>query len=164
MAVAEWLRRLDCDPATRVRFSPATHLSHRAAGERKHSQRSSRVREQPQTLWDVVQWKNVGLWNPMSMVRVHPSQPLAGSSTGRALRSERRGSKFDPSPVSHFAGVVQWIRTERYERSDRGSSPCIRTRFTARRAGDRTRPSEGRDRRSSRRGWTTVRGCGSSVM
>ena len=68
-----------------------------------------------------------------SGVRFAHSLPLAAGAIGGAPRSERGGSRFEAWAASQFIrGYRSKDRTERYERSDWGSTPHTRTRFCGR--------------------------------
>jgi hypothetical protein len=65
-----------------------------------------------------------------SGVRFAHPLPLAAGAIGGALRSERGGSRFEAWAASQiFRGYRSKDRTERYERSDWGSTPHTRTKL-----------------------------------
>ena len=79
-----------------------------------------------------------GPLGPATVVRFDHSRPLAAGANCSAPRSERGGSRFEAWAASHFHSVMRTTafvasaprehrsteRTDRYERSDWGSSPC----------------------------------------
>ena len=136
VAVAEWLRREAVNLSMRVRFSPATPIS------------GVRLMAGPLAL------------NQDAEVRFFHSRPLAAGAIGSALRSERRGSRFETWAASQslcprsqiglaqryerclmqvrvlsrvpFRPVVQTDRAMLSEGINHGSTPCRPTRFTRR--------------------------------
>ena len=109
MTVAEWLRRWIVAPTTRVQFSPVTPFL-----------KGVRLVESRQPL------------KLASGVRFAHPLPLAAGAIGGAPRSERGGSRFEAWAANQFfRGYRSKDRTERYERSDWGSTPHTRTKFAA---------------------------------
>ena len=108
MTVAEWLRRWIVAPTTRVQFSPVTPLKGVKLVESRESLKLA------------------------SGVRFAHPLPLAAGAIGSAPRSERGGSRFEAWAASQIScGYRSKDRTERYERSDWGSTPHTRTKFSA---------------------------------